>query len=495
MELNKENMKKIMLLILYTIVILSLAFHIEYAAKFLKTGLQLLFPFLVGTAIAFILNVPMRFIETKVLGGLLGMKEKNRLKRPISLLLAIVFVLVIVAVVSLVVVPELTGTLIGLKRLVPAFFENLQIQSERVFAQYPEIVDYINSIEVDWKALMEEVAAFITVGAGSILSSTVTAAVSIASGLATLSISFIFSLYILLQKETLARQFKRLFYAYFPEKTVDRGLTVLRMTERIFSKFFTGLYILLQKETLARQFKRLFYAYFPEKTVDRGLTVLRMTERIFSKFFTGQCAEAVILGTMFFVTLTVLRMPFALLIGVLIAFTALIPIFGAFIGCAVGIFLMLMVSPVQAFWFTIIFFVLQQIEGNLIYPHVVGGSVGLPSIWVLAAVSLGGSMIWFTIIFFVLQQIEGNLIYPHVVGGSVGLPSIWVLAAVSLGGSMMGIVGMLVFIPLCSVGYALLKENVGHQLDRKHISGEKTAVPVAKQEKKQEKKTDSEKTD
>ncbi len=404
MELNKENMKKIMLLILYTIVILSLAFHIEYAAKFLKTGLQLLFPFLVGTAIAFILNVPMRFIETKILGGLLGMKEKNRLKRPVSLLLAIVFVLVIVAVVSLVVVPELTGTLIGLKRLVPAFFENLQIQSERVFAQYPEIVDYINSIEVDWKALMEEVAAFITVGAGSILSSTVTAAVSIASGLATLSISFIFSLY-----------------------------------------------ILLQKETLARQFKRLFYAYFPEKTVDRGLTVLRMTERIFSKFFTGQCAEAVILGTMFFVTLTVLRMPFALLIGVLIAFTALIPIFGAFIGCAVGIFLMLMVSPVQAFWFTIIFFVLQQIEGNLIYPHVVGGSVGLPSIWVLAAVSLGGSM--------------------------------------------MGIVGMLVFIPLCSVGYALLKENVGHQLARKHISGEKTAVPVAKQEKKQEKKTDSEKTD
>ncbi len=404
MELNKENMKKIMLLILYTIVILSLAFHIEYAAKFLKTGLQLLFPFLVGTAIAFILNVPMRFIETKVLGGLLGMKEKSRLKRPISLLLAILFVLVIVAVVSLVVVPELTGTLIGLKRLVPAFFENLQIQSERVFAQYPEIVDYINSIEVDWKALMEEVAAFVTVGAGSILSSTVTAAVSIASGLATLSISFIFSLY-----------------------------------------------ILLQKETLARQFKRLFYAYFPEKTVDRGLTVLRMTERIFSKFFTGQCAEAVILGTMFFVTLTVLRMPFALLIGVLIAFTALIPIFGAFIGCAVGIFLMLMVSPVQAFWFTIIFFVLQQIEGNLIYPHVVGGSVGLPSIWVLAAVSLGGSM--------------------------------------------MGIVGMLVFIPFCSVGYALLKENVGHQLARKHISGEKTAVPVAKQEKKQEKKTDSEKTD
>ena len=325
------------------------------------------------------------------------MKKDSRLKRPVSLLLAIFSVLVIMAVVVLVVVPELTSTLMGLKRLVPAFFENLQIQAEQVFARYPEIVEYINSIEMDWKTLMEDVAAFVTVGAGSILSSTVTAAVSIASGLTTLSISFIFSLY-----------------------------------------------ILLQKETLSRQFKRLFYAYFPEKAVDRGLDILRMTERIFSKFLTGQCTEAVILGTMFFVTLTVLRLPFALLIGVLIAFTALIPIFGAFIGCAVGIFLMLMVSPMQA--------------------------------------------LWFTIIFFVLQQIEGNLIYPHVVGGSVGLPSIWVLAAVSLGGSMLGIMGMLVFIPLCSVAYALIKEDVGIQLKEKKIERAKwTSAGEQKAQEKQEK--------
>ena len=147
---------------------------------------------------------------------------------------------------------------------------------------------------------------------------------------------------------------------------------------------------------------------------------------------------------MFFITLTVLRLPFALLIGVLIAFTALIPIFGAFIGCAVGIFLMLMVSPMQA--------------------------------------------LWFTIIFFVLQQIEGNLIYPHVVGGSVGLPSIWVLAAVSLGGSMLGIMGMLVFIPLCSVAYALIKEDVGIQLKEKKIERAKwTSAREQKAQEKQEK--------
>ena len=211
MELNKDNMKRAMVLILYTVVILALAFHMEYVAAFLKAAFRLLFPFLAGAAIAFILNVPMRFIENRILGGVLKMKEDSRLKRPASLLLAIFSVLVIMAVVVLVVVPELTSTLMGLKRLVPAFFENMQIQAERVFAQYPEIVEYINSIEVDWKTLMEDVAAFVTVGAGSILSSTVTAAVSIASGLTTLSISFIFSLYILLQKETLSRQFKRVF--------------------------------------------------------------------------------------------------------------------------------------------------------------------------------------------------------------------------------------------------------------------------------------------
>lgn len=111
-----------------------------------------------------------------------------------------------------------------------------------------------------------------------------------------------------------------------------------------------------------------------------------------SLFLAGQCLEAIILGSMFVVTLSILKMPYALLIGILVAFTALIPIFGAFIGCAVGSFLIFMVSPEQAVLFIIIFLLLQQIESNLIYPHVVGGSVGLPSIWVLAAVTIGGNL-------------------------------------------------------------------------------------------------------
>ena len=146
------------------------------------------------------------------------------------------------------------------------------------------------------------------------------------------------------------------------------------------------------------------------------MEVSSLTYRTFSSFLTGQCLEAVILGSMFVLAMTIFRLPYALLVGIFIAFTALIPIFGAFLGCAVGAFLIFMVDPMKA--------------------------------------------LMFIVLFLVLQQIEGNLIYPHVVGNSVGLPSIRVLAAVSIGGSLMGVVGMLIFIPIVSVAYALFREIV-----------------------------------
>ena len=192
--------------------------------------------------------------------------------------------------------------------------------------------------------------------------------------------------------------------------------------------FIFAIYILLQKENLSRQVKKLLNAFLPASAVECVTDVGRLTERTFSSFLAGQCLEAVILGTMFFAALMILRLPYALLIGVLIAFTALIPIFGAFIGLAVGAVLMLMVNPMDA--------------------------------------------LIFVITFFVLQQVEGNLIYPHVVGNSVGLPAIWVLVAVTLGANMMGIVGMLVFIPLCSVLYALLREFVNRRLKNKSYDAE-----------------------
>ena len=185
-----------------------------------------------------------------------------------------------------------------------------------------------------------------------------------------------------------------------------------------------AIYILLQKETLSAQMKKLMRAFLPDQVTENILSVADLAYNTFSHFLTGQCLEAVILGTMFFITLSVLRLPYALLVGVLIAFTALIPIFGAFIGCVIGAFLMLMVKPLDA--------------------------------------------LLFVAVFFILQQIEGNLIYPHVVGNSVGLPSIWVLVAVTIGGSAMGIAGMLIFIPLCSVLYSLLRGMVYARLEKKN---------------------------
>ena len=186
---------------------------------------------------------------------------------------------------------------------------------------------------------------FFTSGASSVLGSTIVVARRIASGITTFVIAFVFACY-----------------------------------------------ILLQKEKLNIQIRKVMYAYMKEDLVKKVLDVCSLSYRTFSNFLTGQCLEAVILGTMFVICMGILQMPYAMLIGVLIAFTALIPIFGAFIGCVVGAFLILTVAPMKALVFVIMFLILQQIEGNLIYPRVVGSSVGLPSIWVLAAVSIGASL-------------------------------------------------------------------------------------------------------
>ena len=192
-----------------------------------------------------------------------------------------------------------------------------------------------------------------------------------------------------------------------------------------FISFSFACYILFQKEKLHLQVRKVIFAFIPKQKADAILNICSLTYRTFANFLAGQCLEAVILGMMFVITLSILKMPYALLIGILIAFTALVPIFGAFIGCAVGSFLIFMVNPKQA--------------------------------------------VLFIIVFLLLQQIEGNLIYPHVVGGSVGLPSIWVLAAVTIGGNLMGIIGMLIFIPLVSVFYTIFREFVYLRLKKQHI--------------------------
>lgn len=371
MNLDKDTVNKIRGLIVFTVVIAVLGVNYHRVLAVVGTAFGMLLPFILGSGIAFILNVPMRWIERMI-----NRKKQHRWSRVVSLLFAIMLVIGILTVVSVVVGPELVRTVSGLQESLPRFLMNLQNRLEQLFAENPDILVYIQRVEVNWEQMIQDIGAFVKTGAGTVLDSTFSAMQSLVNGVTALGIGFIFAVY-----------------------------------------------ILLQKETLLRQCRKLIYAFLQEREADWLLRVARLAENTFSSFLTGQCVEAVILGTMFFVVLTVLRMPYALLIGVLIGFTALIPMVGAFIGCAVGALLILLTNPMQALVF-----------------------IG---------------------VFLVLQQVEGNLIYPHVVGNSVGLPSMWVLVAVTLGGSMMGVLGMLIFIPLVSVFYTLLKEEVNRRLEAK----------------------------
>ena len=379
MDLSKMSIKKIRELIVFTALLVVALWKFDVVLGVLKTIWDIIFPFVLGGAIAFLTNVPMSFLEKKIFENV---KKKNKivrkLKRPISLILTIVLVVGVIALVMFGVIPQLTRTMGTLVTSINDFIPQMQSWIGEFFHNNQEIMNLVDQIEFDPDQAIKWGISLLGNGAGNMMNTTMSAVGSIVSGVATFFIAFSFACY-----------------------------------------------ILFQKEKLHIQIRKVFFAFLPRQKADTFLKVCSLTYRTFANFLAGQCLEAVILGSMFVVTLSILRMPYALLIGILIAFTALIPIFGAFIGCAVGSFLIFMVSPQQA--------------------------------------------ILFVIVFLVLQQIEGNLIYPHVVGESVGLPSIWVLAAVTIGGNLMGIVGMLVFIPLLSVIYTIFREFVYLRLKKQNI--------------------------
>ncbi len=341
MKLDKENMRKMRQLILFTIIILIALWNYKMIFDAIRFVFGIIFPFLLGGGIAFVLNVPMSFFEEKLFYNryLKDKKIANRIARPISLVLTIAVLIGVVVLVMFVVIPELTKTVISLGKTIQTFIPEAQRFLEELFTDNSEVRAWLDGLNLDLDQLVDQAVSFFQNGAGNILNSTMSAIGSIVSGVTTFVIAFVFACY------------------------------VLRV-----------------------QVQKVLYAFLPENKVESFLEVCSLTSKTFSSFLAGQCVEALILGTMFFVVMSIINMPYALLVGVLIAFTALIPIFGAFIGCFVGAFLILMVDPLQALIFVIMFLILQQIEGNFIYPKVVGSSVGLPSIWVLAAVTVGGSL-------------------------------------------------------------------------------------------------------
>lgn len=383
MDLNKKNVKKILGIITFTVILFALLLNFSAVIKWLGFIWGVCFPFVLGGAIAFCLNIPMSFFERKLFPKVDVEKPIRKsgkllraLARPLSLVLTLLCIVLILAVVVVVLVPQLTKTFESIGEAMTDFLPKAQVWLENVFSGDGSIAGVISSMELDWTKWVSSMKDFALNGAGNVLSVTMNATMAVVNSVTTFFIAFIFSIYILMQKENLSRQLTKLIKAVWNEKTVEKICRICSLS------YFT-----------------------------------------FARFITGQCIEALILGTMFFVIMSLFRFPYALLVGVVIAVTALIPIVGAFVGCLVGAFLILMVNPMQA--------------------------------------------LAFVILFLVLQQIEGNLIYPHVVGNSVGLPSMWVLFAVTVGGSLMGVAGMLIFIPLMSVLYSLLRKWVNGQLKEK----------------------------
>lgn len=382
MELNKETIKKLQGLVLFTAFVVVILVNYKSVFQVLKVGFNIIFPFILGAVLAFIINAPMQFFERHLFKNekMKNKKAAQKIARPASLLISLLAIIAVLMIVIFVVVPELGKTLGSLGKTISDFLPVLQDQINHLFKNENFITQWVDNL--DLQKIINTAVDFLKNGVGNVLNSTYTIVASVVHGLTTFFISFVFACY-----------------------------------------------IVLQKEKLEIQIRKVFYAFFKEKTVKKILNVCNLAYHTFLNFLTGQCVEAVILGMMFFVAMSIFRFPYALLVGVLIAFTALIPIFGAFIGCAVGAFLLLMVDPIRA--------------------------------------------VAFLIMFLILQQIEGNFIYPHVVGNSVGLPSIWVLVAVSVGGSLMGVAGMLFFIPATSVVYKLFRDYVYKRLKEKQID-EKT---------------------
>lgn len=403
MEFSRKKTKQIIGLMVLAALLVLAVMHSGTVFYGVNLLISIAKPFLIGGVIAFVLNLPLKLFEEKIFRKWKG-RIAGKLKRPVCMLLAIVLLALILTGVVVTVVPQVSKTVSELGRKIPAFADQVVTQIEELSVTYPQLqeqAETLQDLEINWDSLVNTVTEFLRSGAVSMLTSTVTVAGNIIGGVVNTFISFIFALY-----------------------------------------------ILMQKEKLSNQGRRILSAYLPEAAVQQTNKVLALLYRNFSNFITGQCLEAVILGSMFVIAMSLFRMPYAFMVGMLIALTALIPIVGAFVGCAVGAFLILIENPIMA--------------------------------------------VWFVILFLVLQQIEGNLIYPKVVGSSVGLPSIWVLMAVTLGGSLFGIAGMLFFIPLMSTGYALLRDSVNSRNAKKAVVN----VPLEDEEEKREKpvKTDDAET-
>ena len=371
----EKNKKAIMELIFFSIVVIFLFINISYIWTFIKYIITIFMPFIIGAMIAFVLNVLLNVVENKLFAKLNKKSSKTwkKLKRPVSLTTTFIIIIALLTLVSGLVIPQLKNTV----ELFTENFDSYQKQSIEVLEKIGIKDKEVKKIYKELSNLEKEVTTYFSENKQEIMQTTVGIASTVIGTITSLGIGIVFAIYVLLKKEDLSRQFKKLSRAYLSE---DKQKKLVEISE--------------------------------------------LSNKTFGNFISGQFLEAIIIGILCFIGMMILRIPYAATISVLVGFTALIPVFGAFIGTIVGAFLILMVDPTKALIFVIFILILQQLEGNLIYPKVVGTSVGLPGLWVLVAVT---------------------------VGASIG-----------------GILGMLLSVPICSIIYSIVRTNVNDKIDKKN---------------------------
>ena len=381
MHIDKKMMHRIFGLIAGAIVFAWLVLDTARATA-LFTGIWDLFsPFVAGAAIAFIFNVPMRSIENQ-----LGDVRKSGLRRGMAIILTILCLVLLVMFVFELLVPQIRLTLASLSEKIPAFIDRTAQKLMVLIEENPDLGIWIQEAfhleSLNWSNILKDLLSWLANQVSALMGGAVNVIGNVTSGIVNAVIGIVFAIY-----------------------------------------------ALGRKEILASQGRRILYSVLSERRADEVIRISRLTNVTFSNFISGQCLEAVILGCLFAVVMAILRLPYIPLVSVIIAVTALIPVVGAFVGCIVGAFFILVNDPVQA--------------------------------------------VTFIAMFLVLQQLENNLIYPRVVGTSIGLPGMWVLVSVTIGGELMGVGGMLIMIPLASVLYTLAREFTTRRLEERGIPEEK----------------------
>lgn len=347
MDFNKKNTRRILFIITFTILLFLVAQNLSSVANAVQTIAGYFTPVIVGLCIAFVLNILLSGLENHVFVFMKRSKKKfvRKLCRPISLILSIIITLGVIVIVFVSIIPEFVELFKSLSVSIPKLASDLVDWVEGLMERFNIAVDILPNYTIDWKRFFDTIINFLTNSSSNLVGGAVNVTASILSGAVNVILSFVIAIYILAKKERVGH--------------------------------FT---------------KNLIKASIPEKYADEIFRISSLTYSAFSNFISGQLTESLILGTLCFIGMLIIRLPNAAIISITICITSIVPIVGAFVGVAIGTVLILIESPFKALIFLIFILALQQIEGSVIYPRVVGKSVGLPGLIVFCAVLVGGNI-------------------------------------------------------------------------------------------------------